>query len=402
MTIWTPLAKFPGYEQSDDSPARVRSVNRRLRVVFRSPRVLGDSTPTQIVTHPHTDERDSSGSVIPPDRNIGTTMVNVMDFGAVGDGVHDDTAAFAAAFAALPVPAGGTVYAPENDYLINGLQSIKPKSHTRLLSDPNTLYLVAPNSSISSACILAEDITDFEIDGGNVIGERYDHGGTTGEAGIGVRVVGSIRGTVKNISAASCWGDGFYCGGTHTNRNQSSDVVFSRIYADDNRRNGMSITNAHDIRVVDSDLLNTHGTSPQCGLDIEPNKETATGGTAKDIWIENVNMRGNAVNGFHIQVRSQRVTFKACHIEDNASAGATVNTCDGLTLDGNTVKGNGNTGLALGSKSTYVAVLNNIFGQNAGRAARTTPIVAAGIVPNTQTDLSITTTSRTIGTNRYE
>ena len=44
--------------------------------------------------------------------------VSVKDFGAVGDGVTDDTAAFNAAIAALPAN-GGTIYVPNADYRIN-------------------------------------------------------------------------------------------------------------------------------------------------------------------------------------------------------------------------------------------------------------------------------------------
>ena len=46
-----------------------------------------------------------------PVLNIGTASVNVLDKGALGDGVHDDTAAFQAAVAALP-STGGTVVVP--------------------------------------------------------------------------------------------------------------------------------------------------------------------------------------------------------------------------------------------------------------------------------------------------
>lgn len=45
------------------------------------------------------------------------SRVSVMDFGAKGDGVTDDTAAFEAAFAALPA-GGGTVFVPVGNYLI--------------------------------------------------------------------------------------------------------------------------------------------------------------------------------------------------------------------------------------------------------------------------------------------
>ena len=47
-------------------------------------------------------------------------VVNVKDFGAVGDGVHDDTAAIQAAINAVAAKGGGTVYFPNSKYIVNG------------------------------------------------------------------------------------------------------------------------------------------------------------------------------------------------------------------------------------------------------------------------------------------
>ena len=46
-------------------------------------------------------------------------VVNVKDYGAVGDGVHDDTAAIQAAIDIVAARGGGTVYFPNATYLVN-------------------------------------------------------------------------------------------------------------------------------------------------------------------------------------------------------------------------------------------------------------------------------------------
>jgi hypothetical protein len=46
--------------------------------------------------------------------------ISVMDFGAAGDGVTDDTAAFAAAVSYIVSQGGGTLYMPHAQYLLNG------------------------------------------------------------------------------------------------------------------------------------------------------------------------------------------------------------------------------------------------------------------------------------------
>src|SRR4029077_138732 len=65
-------------------------------------------------------------------------IVSVKDFGAKGDGVTDDTAAFQAAHDALPSTGGG-IYAPGASYLLNkttqGAQFTISKSNVTLYGD---------------------------------------------------------------------------------------------------------------------------------------------------------------------------------------------------------------------------------------------------------------------------
>jgi hypothetical protein len=399
MTVWTPAPGRPGYEISD--AGKMRSSPRLLPVVFRQPRVLGDSTPEVIVSHPHTEERDSSGSVVPPSRDIGPTLVNVMDYGAAGDGTTLDTNAFRDAFAALPAE-GGTVYAPANDFLIDAEVSIKPPSHTRLLMDPGTRLLAKPNAAIGYSVILLEDVTDVEIDGGQVWGDRYTHLGTTGEGGVGVKVIGSTRVTVQNILPRDCWGDGLYVGGSHGNRNQSSDVVIADVVSTNNRRQGMSITNAHNVRTYRSEFSDTNGTAPQCGIDIEPNKETATGGTAQDIYFEDCSLVRNHSSGYHIQARSFRVTFKNCTLEDNLRHGGEAREVTTLLMDGCSIQGNGDVGQMAGPLSHDVTIRGCTFGQNNGRAPRSPPLMNRdGVVSGTAGDLSVGASPKSLIGNNY-
>ena len=52
--------------------------------------------------------------------SIGSLSTTPQQFGAVGDGVTDSTAAFNAALAALAAAGGGKLYIPAGDYVING------------------------------------------------------------------------------------------------------------------------------------------------------------------------------------------------------------------------------------------------------------------------------------------
>src|SRR5690349_11808784 len=65
-----------------------------------------------------------------PQNVQGPTTIEVRSKGALGNGVHDDTAAFQAAINALPSNSG-TVHVPAGHYMINALKPIKMRSHTR-------------------------------------------------------------------------------------------------------------------------------------------------------------------------------------------------------------------------------------------------------------------------------
>ena len=70
--------------------------------------------------------------------------VSVKDFGAVGDGVTDDTAAIKSTFASLPT--GGTVYFPFGTYLVSSQININPNTivvgNNSTISAPTTGYHV--------------------------------------------------------------------------------------------------------------------------------------------------------------------------------------------------------------------------------------------------------------------
>jgi hypothetical protein len=87
---------------------------------------------------------------------------------------------------------------------------------------------------------------------------------------MGVNIAGSTNIAVRDVIARKCWGDGFYIGATAT-QNFCQDIELSRIVADAARRNGLSLISAKNFLCRDGQFINTAGTSPQAGVDIEPN-----------------------------------------------------------------------------------------------------------------------------------
>src|SRR5262245_54016509 len=69
----------------------------------------------------------TASTYTPPTRARGSSFINVKNYGAMGDGATDDTTAFQAAVNALP-SAGGTVYVPPGDYVIDPTRNVRLRS----------------------------------------------------------------------------------------------------------------------------------------------------------------------------------------------------------------------------------------------------------------------------------
>jgi len=307
----------------------------------------------------------ASAAYIPPTRARGTTRISVRDKGAYGDGLHDDTAAFQAAVNALP-STGGTVYVPAGTYLIDAVRSVRLRSLMHFEMAVDAKLVAKPNSSERSKVLYVYKIKDVEISGGQIVGERDRHTGTTGEWGHAIQVLGSERVTVRDTRLSRCWGDGMSIGVAAVYNAASilsKDVVVSNIVSTGNRRQGLSICGVIGVKVYDSEFSNTSGTKPECGIDIEPSEPDI----ASDVHIENCLVRGNAKYGILSYKRVSNVTIKNCIIEQNGSCGLVTVGSSNVMVTGNGIRNNSATGLFVQDGSKYVTVTGNTFFNNYNR-----------------------------------
>jgi hypothetical protein len=77
---------------------------------------------------------------------------------------------------------------------------------------------------------------------------------------------------IEGLESTGHGGDGFYVGGPPNA--PSHDIILAGCLASDNRRQGLSITSARRVYVVDCEFDKTNGTAPQFGVDLEPNLPT--------------------------------------------------------------------------------------------------------------------------------
>jgi hypothetical protein len=226
---------------------------------------------------------------------VKSAQVSVKNYGAKGDGVTDDTAAIQNAINYAASIGGGTVSIPDGTYLINADTRIRLRSNIRLSLSNNAVLKVKASSNDTYAVISVLNISNVEITGGKIVGDRDIHLGTTGEWGHGISIRNSKDIYIADISVSNCWGDGMYIGAAYTGTagetNFCENVVIERCTADNNRRNGISIISVKNLLVKDCVLSNANGIKPQAGIDFEPNNSTEF---MQNVAVQNLKTLNNA------------------------------------------------------------------------------------------------------------
>lgn len=346
------------------------------------------------------------------------TMVPVTRYGAVGDGTTDCTSAIQAA---ITMASGRTAYVPAGTFMVNadlaghiGLKMSQPG--TRLLLDPGAVLKVIPNGS-DNYTLVQVTAADCVIEGGTFQGDVATHTGTTGEWGhLLVVDTGGDRCKIKDVVVRDAWGDGI------TIMRGPADVEVRGAIADNNRRQGMSISGALRPKVIGGVYKNTGATKstlPSAGIDVEANPNsgydvigaeiigvTFTGnkgeglltirqaGQTTDVAVSDCIASGNGVGGTAAGFRAggsagvSRTKFVACrsigntgHGFDLYAAGAESIAC---TARANTLNGFEITGVNTEVTSPN-AKENGQHGIHVGATAASSRITGGTSASNSQT-----------------
>ena len=128
--------------------------------------------------------------------------VSVKDFGAVGDGVADDTAEIAAALAALATVGGGTLLFPPGTYLISAAIS-------QLFGNSANVHLIGYGATINGSSVSGGspgDTTLFKLGGQRLTSSLLSASPTKGALSIATTsAIGAVAGEIVLITSTDLW-----------------------------------------------------------------------------------------------------------------------------------------------------------------------------------------------------
>lgn len=213
-------------------------------------------------------------------------------FGAVGDGVTDDTSALQ-----KWLDRAGSLEVGGKTYLTGPLFV---RSNTKIQMHPATLIKAKAGFATNDALLTIGMVNNVTIYGSTGKFRMNKAEYITGEWRHTVSISGGaskIR--LYDVDAGDSGGDGFYVGGTPVN----TDIRLVNCIADNARRNGLSIVNAIGCTVTGGEFKNTIGTAPEAGIDIESN--AGDGYYLQNVVVSGVRTYNNNGGGISITPQSK-------------------------------------------------------------------------------------------------
>ena len=184
--------------------------------------------------------------------------------GLVGDGRTDNTEAFRKLFASP----GLNVEIEPGDYVTG-----------RFVILGDTIVTLSPGVTIRDSGHLAPNEPLLQIygshvkiigNGARILEDRANY--TSGEGRHGVLIIKVSDVSIDGLESSDTGGDGFYIGGPVGK--PATNITLVNCVAHNNRRQGLSITNARHVDIIGSTFTGTQGARPECGVDLEPNVQS--------------------------------------------------------------------------------------------------------------------------------
>jgi len=198
------------------------------------------------------------------------------------------------------------------------VSAINVPSNTRL--NLNGGRLRNASGSTSGRMLVCTSVSNVTISNGVLDGDKASFAAVT-EQRHNLHIINSQRITVTDLTTQNAKGDGIYIGDDVTGA--SSDLTFSNLLVTGNHRNGESISAGKRVRHFGCRYTANGGTSPQSGVDIEPNTDAANW---ESIDFVSCIFDANVWDGVLVQAKSGAPTarqagvhFTDCHSIGNGT-----------------------------------------------------------------------------------
>lgn len=198
------------------------------------------------------------------------SSINVDYFGAIGDGINDDTEAINNCIdyvTNILKNKKKIIFSPGKTYMVD---EIYPQTGNIIDFTGATVKKI-PTDEGTYGVITIHNQKNVTVINPCIIGDRDIHLGTDGESGHGLRIGGCENIFIHNANISNCWGDGVYIGLVGDTLNDNINLL-GEIKIKNCRRQGVSViycTNSFIDTIIAEDI---NGTEPMCALDIEPNR----------------------------------------------------------------------------------------------------------------------------------
>ena len=332
-----------------------------------------------------------------------TDIASVKDFGAVGDGVTDDSAAINAAYES----GAGIIIFPAGTYLIKS--NVYPKSNT---------HTIAPKAKIiyhkEYANLTITDAHNVTIEGLTIDGNQFEW---ESWQGCGLNIFKSERITITGCEIYNAANSGINIGQVSTDPNEpiNSKILIDNCYihdigtADINSfyayGNGIAVVRGKDIvirnnfidKIYDIGGINLEGLL-QDNIILDGNRITNLTGKAPAIklWaggiddladyviiknniISNVFGGGGDWGAIHIKSAGNSLTIDNNKIYDCQSDGIVVTSAMDLTISNNSIKNSNNARLNINTASKAMNITGNYIGYAEGATAQPSWIETQGV-----------------------
>lgn len=233
-------------------------------------------------------------------------------FGAVGDGVHDDTAAIQSA-----IDNSNYVFIDNGTYLINGSVGLTLHSNLIIEMCPNTVLQRTTTETKRKSILEASGIENVVICGGHIYGDLLNHEMTSGieYQNHGIEFLNCKNILVDGVDIAYNNGDCLLFG---NGRLYSDNIVVQNCKLHDSFRHGIAVTGAKHGVIRDCDI---YGIRWLDGIDFESGYDQYGSSDFEliNVKIHDFNTQSYSVNVAIMNHDCKNLSIDSCYISHRIS-----------------------------------------------------------------------------------